>query len=44
MENFATAELEKVAGNNPLLDVIVSLDNDSGLLLSELCPLLQKNE
>lgn len=42
VENFATAELEKVAGNNPLLDVIVSLANDSDLPVSELCPLLQK--
>jgi hypothetical protein len=42
VENFANAELEKMAGNNPLLDVIVSLANDSDLPLSELCPQLQK--
>ena len=37
VENFANAELEKMAGNNPLLDVIVSLANDSDLPVSELC-------
>ncbi|MGE1152430.1 DUF2247 family protein [Pseudomonas kitaguniensis] len=42
VEDFASAELEKVAGNNPLLDVIVSLANDSDLPLSELCPQLKK--
>lgn len=42
VEDFANAELEKVAGNNPLLDVIVSLANDSDLPLSELCPQLKK--
>ncbi|SHN27074.1 hypothetical protein SAMN05216593_12067 [Pseudomonas asturiensis] len=42
VENFANAELEKVAGNNPLLDVIVSLANDRDLPVSELCPQLQK--
>lgn len=42
VENFAIAELEKVAGNNPFFDVIVSLANDSDLPVSELCPLLQK--
>ncbi|MEE1994825.1 DUF2247 family protein [Pseudomonas syringae] len=42
VEDFAIAELEKVAGNNPLLDVIVSLANDSDLPLSELCPQLKK--
>jgi hypothetical protein len=42
VERYATAELEKVAGNNLLLDVIVSLANDSDLPVSELCPLLQK--
>lgn len=42
VENFANAELDKVAGNNPLLDVIVSLASDSDLPLSELCPQLKK--
>jgi len=42
VENFANAELEKMAGNNPLLDVIVSLANDSDLPVSELCSQLQK--
>ncbi|AZF03128.1 DUF2247 family protein [Pseudomonas sp. R5-89-07] len=42
VEDFASAELEKVAGNNPLVDVIVSLANDSDLPLSELCRQLKK--
>jgi len=42
VENFANAELENVAGDNPLLDVIVSLANDSDLPLSELCSQLKK--
>lgn len=42
VENFANAELEKVAVDDPLLDVISSLAVDSDLPASELCPLLQK--
>lgn len=42
VENFANAELEKVAGDYPLLNVIISLANDSDLPLSELCPQLKK--
>lgn len=42
VENFANAELEKVAGDDPLLDVIVGLADDSDLSASELCPQLQK--
>jgi len=42
VEDFANAELERVAVDNPLLDVIVGLANDSDLPLSELCPQLQK--
>ncbi|MCO8161686.1 DUF2247 family protein [Pseudomonas sp. 21LCFQ010] len=42
VENYANAELEKLAGDSPLLDVIVSLANVSDLSLSELCPQLQK--
>lgn len=42
VEDFANAELEKVAGDDSLLDVIVSLADDSDLPASELCPQLQK--
>ena len=42
VESFANTELEKVAADDPLLDVIVSLAGDSDLLASELCPQLQK--
>lgn len=42
VENFANTELEKVAADDPLLDVIVSLGGDSDLPASELCPQLQK--
>lgn len=42
VESFANVELEKVAGDDPLLDVIVSLVDDSDLPASELCPQLQK--
>lgn len=42
VENFANAELEKVPGNDPLLDVIVGLADDSDLPAYELCPQLEK--
>lgn len=42
IENFANVELEKAAGDDPLLDVIVSLADDSDLPASELCTQLQK--
>ena len=42
VENFANTELEKVAADDPLLDVIVSLAGDSDLPASELCPHLKK--
>ena len=42
VESFANTELEKVAIDDPLLDVIVNLANDSDLPASELCPQLQK--
>ncbi|MCE1190635.1 MAG: DUF2247 family protein [Acidovorax sp.] len=42
VESFANVELEKVAVDDPLLDAIVSLADDSDLPASELCPQLQK--
>jgi hypothetical protein len=42
VENFANAEIEKVAGDDPLLDVIVGLADGSDLSASEPCPRLQK--
>lgn len=42
LESFANAELEKVAVDDPLLDVIVSLAEDSNLPMYDLCPQLQK--
>jgi hypothetical protein len=42
LEEFSCTELEKVAGDDPLLDVIVGLADDSDLSASELCPQLQK--
>ena len=42
VESFANTELEKVAADDPLLDVIVSLAGDSDLPTSELNPQLQK--
>lgn len=42
VESFASAELEKMAENHPLVDVVVSLATDSDLPVSELCPQLQK--
>jgi hypothetical protein len=42
VQSFANTELEKVAWDDPLLDVIVSLAGDSDLPASELGPQLQK--
>lgn len=42
VESFANTELEKLTLDDPLLDVIVSLADDSDLPASEICPLLQK--